>query len=41
MLVKEVIVVYNKNHTEPINGNLEMLTVKAADTYSYHLAFKG
>jgi hypothetical protein len=41
MLVKEVIAVYIENHTEPINGSSELLTVKASGTYSYHSALKG
>jgi hypothetical protein len=32
---------YSENLTETINGNSELLTAKAAGTYSYHSALKG
>jgi hypothetical protein len=36
MPFKKMIAVYSENHTEPI----ELLSVKAAGTYSYHSAVK-
>jgi hypothetical protein len=40
MLFKEIIAVYSKNYTKPINthcgGNGESLVVKEGGTYSYH-----
>jgi hypothetical protein len=39
MPFKEMICVRKENHAESINKNAELLIVKAAGTYSYHLAF--
>jgi hypothetical protein len=45
LMFKEIIFVYSKNHTKPINTlfrqNAELLIVKAGGTYSYHWASKG
>jgi hypothetical protein len=45
MLFKEIIAVYNENHTKPINAfyeqNAELLNVKAGGAYSYRSALKG
>jgi hypothetical protein len=40
MLFKELIAVYNKNNTETVHTNAELLIVKAAGTYTYHAALK-
>jgi hypothetical protein len=40
-LFKEITAPYTENHTEPINKNADLLIVKAAGMYSYHLALKG
>jgi hypothetical protein len=40
MPFKEIIAVYSENHTTPIKQNVEILTVKAAGKYSYHLVLK-
>jgi hypothetical protein len=42
MLFKEIIAVYNKKHTKPMNTKYKSLVnVKAAGTHSYHSALKG
>jgi hypothetical protein len=40
MLFKEMIDVYNENHTRPINTKYRYTTVKAVGKYSYHSALK-
>jgi hypothetical protein len=45
MLFKEIIAVYCKNHTKPIDTlfghNIKLAIVKAGGTYSYHWAVNG
>jgi hypothetical protein len=42
MLFKEIIAVYNENHTKPIiKKNAALQTVKADGSYSYRSALKG
>jgi hypothetical protein len=44
MLLREIVAVYSETYTKPINTlcgyNVDLLTLKVCDTYSYHWALK-
>jgi hypothetical protein len=40
-LMKELIPVYNENHTEPISTKIKLQIIKVAGTYSYRSTLKG